>query len=400
MENHQPIWLKVNNFFFVLSEIRGCLTFYVSITVVARCRAASKILRGEENKVPKLRFLYTRTSMPLESSDVVTPPLQSIKNVEFEQTSDNQKPFAPLQFLPQRSRELVKILGYDCSVILNRLRLKEFADKVLNEIEEIGAEKKRSRERTYKNGEMQTESYKCSNCVHRESKVFSNKSIQTEGPRKVSIRTQTTIDFDYRDPVIRSLSRMTNGQLVAVSDFINLICDARPSTSAGVLSVREKLMDIYNLSERSTEAIEAERSNEPRRRGFNNASMPVEDLRATIRGTSDHNMGRCPPPPHLLINYHMDGGMIDPEQGVRLQQIRFEENLRLQLEEQRQIEWERQHIIQQQVMQQQQILQQQRQLQLQREQEEENARLEMRDRRNDFGRGNGHWNDGRGHGRY
>lgn len=360
--------------------------------MVARCRAASKVLRGEENKVPKLRFLFTRTSMPIEANEEQTPPLQSRKNVEFEQTSDNQKPFAPLQFLPVRTRELVKVLGYDCSAILSRLRLKEFADKV---IEDIDAEKKRSKERAYKDGEMQTESYKCPTCISRESKVFSSKSMQTDAPKKVSIRTQTN-EKDYRDPLIRSLSRLTAGQLVAVSDFVDLLInEPRPSTSTEVFSVREKLMDIYNLSERGSDAIEAERAreHESRRRGINNSSMaspPLEDLRATIRGTSDHNMGRVPPPPPLLMNYHMDVAMLDSEHEERenrLQQLRFEESRRLHFDEQRRREWEIQQHIQQ----------QQQRLQLQREQEEENARLEMRNDR--FGRGN-HWNGARGHGRY
>ncbi len=331
--------------------------------------------------------------MPIEANEEKTPPLQSRKNVEFEQTSDNQKPFAPmLQFLPQRTRELVKILGYNCSGILNRLRLKDFADKVINEIEDFDAEKKRIKERTYKVSETQTESYKCPTCVHRESKHFSNKAIQTETPKKVSIRTQTN-ERDYREPLIRSLSRMTAGQLVAVSDFVSLICEPRPSTQTEVVTVREKLMDIYNLSERGPEAIEAERVRD--RRGVNNSSMPgspIEDLRASIRGTSDHNMGRVPPPPPpLLLNYHMDVGMIDPEQEMRLQQqMRYEESLRIiQYEEQRsrEMEWERQQHIQR--------------LQLQREQEEENARLEMQnDRRNNgYGRAN-NWNGCRGNGRY
>lgn len=349
--------------------------------------------------MPKLRFLFTRTSLPCDTSDEQTLPLQNRKNVEFEQTSANQRPFAPLQFLPPRTRELIKVLGYDCAAILNRLRLKEFADKVINDIEDIDAEERRSRERTYRDGEMQTESYKCSTCITRESRA--NKSMQTDAPKKVSIRTQTN-EKDYRDPLIRSLARLTAGQLVAVSDFVNLICEQRPTTSQEVFCVREKLMDIYNLSERGSDAIEAERSreHESRRRGINN-SPPLEDLRATIRGTSDHNMGgRIPPPPPLLINYHLDVGMIDAEQQQRdNRQLRYEENLRMEeslrlrrIEEQRIREWE---------MQQQFLQQQQLQLQLQREQEEENARLEMRnDRRNGFGRGN-QWNGGRnGLGRY
>lgn len=378
--------------------------------MVARCRAASKILRGEENKVPKLRFLFTRTSMPIDAFDEETIPLQSRRNVEFEQTAANQKPIAPLQFLPQRTRELVKILGYNCSVILNRLKLKDFADRVVNDIQDIDLEKKRTKERSYKDCEMQTESYKCPTCIHQDSKTFSNKSIQTDGQKKVNIRTQTN-EKDYRDPLIRSLSRLTAGQLVAVSDFVNLVCEPRPSTSTELFSVREKLMDIYNLSDRGVNAIEAERAREHEsRRRPSMPSPPLEDLRASIRGTSDQNMGRVPPPPPI-VNYHMDGGMMDPEQEQRLKQIRYEENVRLQMEEQRRIEWERQVmqeklIQQQQLMQQQQLIQQQQQqqqrhLQLQREQEEENARLEMRnDRRNGFGRVNNHWNGARGRGRY
>lgn len=332
--------------------------------------------------MPKLRFLFTRTSMPIEDGQEVTPPLASRKNVEFEQTTSNQQPLAPLQFLPKRTRELVKILGYNCSSILNRMRLKDFADKVIHEIEDLDAAKKRTKECTYKESEMQTESYKCPGCLHREAQVFVNKSIQTDAPKKVSIRTQTN-EKDYREPLIRTLSHLTAGQLVAVSDFVDLLSQPRPSTSEGLYSVREKLMDIFNLSERGTEAIEAERASEPRRRGINNSSMPsppVEDLRATIRGTSDHNMMRIPPPPPLLMNMNYQ---VDPEQNerdMRLQQLFEERN--------RQLEWERHQHIQQQQQ------QQQRHMQLQREQEEENSRMEMRTER--FGRGNNYWSGARG----
>lgn len=181
--------------------------------MVAKCRAAIKILRSEENKVPKLRFLFTRTSTPATAEQQI-PPLQSRKNVEFLLTSENQQSFAPLQFLPARTRELVKILGYNCSDILKRLRLKEFADKVVHEIDD--AEKKRNEKRSFKECEAQTESYKCPNCINRETKVYSNKSAQTEMPKKVSIRTQTN-EKDYREPLIRSLSWMTPGQLSSIT---------------------------------------------------------------------------------------------------------------------------------------------------------------------------------------
>lgn len=347
--------------------------------MVAKCRAAMKILRSEENKVPKLRFLFTPTSTP-STSEQQTPPLQSRKNVEFELTSETKNAFAPRQFLPPKTRELVKTLGYNCSDILKRLKLKEVADKVVNEIDD--AEKKRTEKRSFKESEAQTESYKCPNCVNRESKVYLNKYIQTEMPKKVSIRTQT-YEKDYREPLIRSLSRMTPGQLVAVADFAEIICKPRPSTSNEVSNVREKLMDIYNLSERGPEAIEAERELEleqMRRRAI--ASPPLEDLRATLRGSSDQNMGRVPPPPPILTNYLDDNTfmMFAEEQ----------ERLRFQFEEQRHRDLlEREH----------QRIQQQRQLQLQHEQE---TMMEMRnDRRNGFvGRGKNQWNGGRGRDRY
>lgn len=354
-------------------------------TVVANCRAASKILRSEENKVPKLRFLFTPTSMPAESGEEKeTPPLQSRKNVHFEQTSRRHnmlKPCAPLQFLPPRARELVKILGFDCCAILKRLRLNEFAEKVRNEIEDINAERKRAKEKSYEECGSQTETYKCSSCGESELKEFHNKFVQTETSKKVSIRIQTN-EKDYREPVIRLLSRLTPGQLVAVSDFAQIICEPRPTTSAEVFNVREKLMDIYNLSERGPEAVEAEREREleMRRRAtiINNSSMPsppLEDLRATMRGSSDH--GRVPPPPPI-INYNPFNDIHDMD--MEEDRFLYEENRR-QLEEhrQRELEWNRMQ-------------------QKQRDKEREQVMLELQNgRKNLFGRNN--WNV-RGRGRY
>lgn len=336
--------------------------------------------------------------MPIAIEDENIPPLQSRKNVEFDLTAEKQQPLAPLKFLPPRTRELVKILGYNCSHIISRLRLKEFGDKMIHEIENMDAEKKKTKERSVTECGMQTEAYKCPSCLNHDSKTFSNKSVQVDAPKKVSIRTQTN-EKDYREPLIRSLSRMTPGQLVAVSDFANLIFEPRPSTSVELFKVREQLMDIYNLSERGTEAIEAEREREQdmRRRAMNNCSMvgPMDDLRATIRGTSDNNMGmgRIPPPPPIMLNYHANDDIElrlaaeEEEREQRLQQICFEEQ-RL-----RELEWDHQ----QQVLQQ----QQQQQQQFQREQEEEIARLEMFNerKRNAHGRGQP-WGGGRGRGRY
>lgn len=184
------------------------------------------------------------------------------------------------------------------------------------------------------------------------------------------------------------------GQLVAIADFGELICQPRPSTSNDVHNIREKLMDIYNLSERGTEAIEAERELEQmRRRPI--ANLPLEDLRASLRGSSDQNMGRVPPPPPLLMNYHVDHLDVGMLAAQEEELFRLEENRRFQLEEQRhrELEWEHQQRAQQRQL--------QLQLQLQREQESENLDLELRnERRNQFGRGQNNWNGGRGRNRY
>lgn len=106
----------------------------------------------------------------------------------------------------------------------------------------------------------QTDAYECGACKTREKRVFLNKSTQMFVSHKVG-STQTDED-DYRGPLVSMLGRLSDAQLVAIKDFIATMTTPRPQNITDLCSLRERLMDIYNLSQRDSDAVRvAQRNN-------------------------------------------------------------------------------------------------------------------------------------------
>lgn len=217
------------------------------------------MLRAAENKVPKLRFLFTRTSMPYTASDESPSPLHSTNNVEFEKTAKNDLAVSPHQSLTGKTKDIAKVLGFNCGFIFSKMRMQRMANKVIKEIDIKHEEIKKLEKPKIADSITQTGDYKCPTCLVREAKKYVTVGIQNTGPRKLSVKTQTD-EEDYRHPLIQTLARMTAAQLIAMADFAKLMASDRPTTANEMFQLRERLMDIYNLGQRDSDAVkEAER---------------------------------------------------------------------------------------------------------------------------------------------
>lgn len=103
----------------------------------------------------------------------------------------------------------------------------------------------------------------CAECCARAAIQHHTQAVQTEAPPKTaSVRTQTvdttngsTAADSAKLPLQQSLSKMSAGQLVAMTDFARIINDPRPATSVELFTLRERLMDVYNLSQRDDEQV-------------------------------------------------------------------------------------------------------------------------------------------------
>lgn len=111
----------------------------------------------------------------------------------------------------------------------------------------------------------------CAECCARAAIKSHTLACQTEAPPKTaSVRTQTVetptktngatpappdSGATFALPLQQSLSKMTAGQLVAMTDFARIINDPRPANSVELFTLREQLMDVYNLSQRDDEQV-------------------------------------------------------------------------------------------------------------------------------------------------
>lgn len=232
-----------------------------NFSVLTRCNEALKLLRAEENKVPKLRFLMTRTSMQqVNPADCITSAMQNLNNVEFKNTSKYSNSVNSLQTLPTKTKEIVKSLGYNVAFVFSQLRMRELSNKVLSDLEDSNKLKIRKIEKPpLKTTECQTDEYKCDTCEERAAIKYTTRGSQVVPPMKISMRTQTD-DIDYRGPMLKMINLMTAAQLIAMQDFAKIIFCEKPSTTEEMFQLRERLMDTYNLGQRDQDAVkEAER---------------------------------------------------------------------------------------------------------------------------------------------
>lgn len=342
-----------------------------------------KLVRAKDNKVPVLKFLFNRTSTILaNSSDPIIKsanksPLQihSPLNVAFKlnaQPNFRVKKVDGIRMLPKRVKGVCTALSIDSTMMLDKLRTKEvsnqIADQLINtEITDAYRPDILVQTRTIPIVETseistQTKVFDCEKCTERQKRVMVNVHSQIT-PKTFNIGIQTD-EKDYREPIVKQLSQMTAAQLVAIRDFADIITEPRPQMQVEMYRIRERLMDIYNLSQRDADAvrIEEQRMAELRR---------IAEERCFGEGSSMRSRSACdmysdmnPNSPPMRNGGSMNDGRGDMNDGRgfmrddRGQQQRFSEERQYQsrmsmmgeqrfveenrlLEEQRMIERER-----------------------------------------------------------
>lgn len=248
--------------------------------LIERCDQAIKLIRAKENKVPIMKCMYNRTSLvssnsyDLGSSTINKSPLNSHStlNISFKL---NAKPNLyvktdGLKMLPKRVRDVAVALGINSPFLFEKMRKKELnaqitsdihsgIDNVASQVELLIQTRTDSIPAVETNSiAIQTE-FNCEKCLERDSRMMVNVPTQTT-LKSISIGIQTN-EKDYREPIVELLSRMTAAQLVAIKDFANIVDEPRPRNHEEMFKIRERLMDIYSLSQRDADTVRAAEDN-------------------------------------------------------------------------------------------------------------------------------------------
>ncbi|XP_055302105.1 uncharacterized protein LOC129568371 [Sitodiplosis mosellana] len=251
--------------------------------LIDRCEQAIKLIRAKDNKVPVMKFLYNRTSMVVSNSNDLATNMMNKSPLQAHSTFNatfklNQPPNVPLKnaglkMLPRRVKDVAQSLGINSVFLFEKMRTKELNAQITDQI------KSRVMENDASKGEIliqtntfplpvvemaemgtQTAEFKCQQCTERSKRIMVNEHSQTF-IRGVSIGVQTN-ERDYREPIVELLSRMTAAQLVAIKDFANIVEAPRPRNTDEMFNMREKLMDVYSLSQRDADAVRAAEDND------------------------------------------------------------------------------------------------------------------------------------------
>lgn len=245
--------------------------------MIERCDQAIKLIRAKDNKVPIMKFQYNRTSMVINSNDIAInsinkSPLQahSTLNPSFKLNAAPNMPLKNigLKMLPKRVKDVAQSLGINSEFLFDKMRTKEINAQITDQIKYAMDTESSKGEILIQTNTVpsqsiieredigtQTVDFKCDQCTERKKRTMVNEHSQTFF-RGVSIGVQTN-EKDYREPIIELLSRMTAAQLVAIKDFANIVDEPRPRNTDEMYKVRERLMDIYSLSQRDADAVRA-----------------------------------------------------------------------------------------------------------------------------------------------
>lgn len=271
-----------------------------SASVIDRCEHAIKQIRAKDNKVPIMKFLYNRTSMVVaNSNDTIAANLANNKsplqahsplNVSFKLNATTKTPIKPvngLKMLPKRVKDIAQALGIKSSFLFDKMRTKELNAQITDQIrsEIIGDDNDAATSSSGSGGggkgdgeiliqtstvplptietmeiATQTNELKCDKCVERNRRTMVSAHTQVF-LKNFSIGTQTN-EKDYREPIVQLLAKMTPAQLVAIKDFANIIDEPCARSELEYTRVRERLIDIYNLSQRDADTVRAAEENQ------------------------------------------------------------------------------------------------------------------------------------------
>lgn len=253
-----------------------------------------------------MKFLYNRTSMVVSKSDsiaanlVKASPLQAHSpfNVQFKlNTASNAaiKSMSGLKVLPTHVKGIAQALGIKSSFLFDKMRTKELNAQITDQFRSgmIGDESVAATSTSGIGGiggststkeiliqtntvplppietadtASQTNEFSCDKCIERSRRTMVSAHTQVF-LKNCSIGTQTN-EKDYREPIVELLSNMTAAQLVAIKDFANIIDEPPARSEMDYARVREKLIDVYNLSQRDADAVRAAEENQMEERSY------------------------------------------------------------------------------------------------------------------------------------
>lgn len=229
-----------------------------------------------------MKFLYNRTSVVVSNpndsaaSSANKSPLQvhSTMNPSFKLNAPpnvSLKSIAGLKMLPKRVRDVAQSLSIKSSFLFEKTRTKELNAQITDQIRsglennipmgDILVQTKTVPAPIIEtsNGSTQTADFKCERCTERNKRIMVSAHTQVF-LKNCSIGVQTN-EKDYREPIVELLSKMSAAQLVALKDFANIVDEPRPQNSMEMYKIRERLMDIYNLSQRDADAVRSAEEN-------------------------------------------------------------------------------------------------------------------------------------------
>lgn len=252
-----------------------------------------------------MKFLYSRTSLVVPKANeqntntINKSPLQthSTMNVPFALNAPPNMPSQSvngLKKLPKRVRDVAQSLGINGAFLFDKLRTKELNAQITDQIKS-GMESDASSVgeiliqtntvpaipaiETFNAG-TQTNEFRCERCTERNKRIMVSAHTQVF-LKNCSIGVQTN-EKDYREPIVELLSKMSAAQLVAIKDFANIIDEPRACSESEYSRIRERLIDIYNLSQRDADAVRTAEENQM-------DEMPYMDRR--FRGGDGFNEG-------------------------------------------------------------------------------------------------------------
>lgn len=204
-----------------------------------RVTNAIKLLRAEENRVPRLKFIFTRTSSCCSEDNQILSPLESRLNPTFklnnlksqtEQIIRNDG----MRALPDQTKQITNSLGLNSAYLFTKLRAKEIANEI-----DVALNTK-----TTVDIEVQTLPFVCDTCERRNRREFINRGTQVFEARKDEIGIQTDVE-EYRDPLAKMMARLSSTQLKAVRDFASLMLLPEPQSPAEMAKLRDDVLDVY-----------------------------------------------------------------------------------------------------------------------------------------------------------
>lgn len=226
--------------------------------IIANC---TQLLEDIEFPKKKGKFVYISTVTKNDDAAASNSILKKITNViyNFQCIGSTQNiQIYGLKEIPSTNVEIAKKISMSADKYFTKIsqNANTLARKMIKEEnikvdeKQILTEKMEMQELTmssyFKNSSCQTDPLNCRECIARKRKVGHEIAVQAT-TFSFSIGTQTTPEVRFNEELTKGLS---DNQLKAMYEFSLLIREPQKNTSEELIELREKLINLYNLSQR------------------------------------------------------------------------------------------------------------------------------------------------------